>query len=64
MFDGIMMYSVVYNYVYQVHVMGHVPYVGRATRSRATVITRFAFCIKKKKKKRSSQKDSNPMAYM
>jgi hypothetical protein len=63
MFDGIMMYSVVYNYVYQVHVMRHVSYVGRETRSRATVITRFAFCIKKKKK-RSSQKDSNPMAYM
>jgi hypothetical protein len=32
--------------------MGHVPYVGFVTRSRATVRTRFTFCIKKKKKKR------------
>jgi len=37
---------------YQVHVMGHVPYVGWATRSRATAMTRFTFC---KKKKGSSQ---------
>jgi hypothetical protein len=32
--------------------MGHVPYVGFATRSRATAMTRFTFCIKKKKKKK------------
>jgi hypothetical protein len=37
---------------YQVHVMGHVPYVGFATRSRATAMTRFTFFIKKKKKKK------------
>jgi hypothetical protein len=43
---------------YQVHVMGHVPYVGFVTRSRATVRTRFTFCIKKKKKKGSSQQNS------
>jgi hypothetical protein len=32
-----------------VHVMGHVPYVGWATRSRATTMTRFMFVYKKKK---------------
>jgi len=29
--------------------MGHVPYVGWATRSRATAMTRFIFLYKKKK---------------
>jgi hypothetical protein len=29
--------------------MGHVPYVGWATRSRATTMTRFMFVYKKKK---------------
>jgi hypothetical protein len=33
---------------YQVNVMGQVPYVGFVTRSRATAMTRFTFCIKKK----------------
>jgi hypothetical protein len=33
---------------YLVHVMGHVPYVGFATYRRATLRTRFTFCIKKK----------------
>jgi hypothetical protein len=32
--------------------MGHVPYVGWATRSRATAMTRFTFLKKKKKKKK------------
>jgi hypothetical protein len=32
---------------YQVHVMGHVPYVGFATYRRATVGTRFTFYIYK-----------------
>jgi hypothetical protein len=36
---------------YQVQVMGHVPYIGFVTYCRATVRTRFTFCIKKKKKK-------------
>jgi len=31
--------------------MGQVPYVGFATYRRATAMTRFTFCIKKKKKK-------------
>jgi hypothetical protein len=35
---------------YQVHVIGHVPYVGFATYRRVTVRTRFTFCIYKKKK--------------
>jgi hypothetical protein len=35
--------------------MGHVPYVGFATRSRATAMTRFTFCIKKKKKKKKGR---------
>jgi hypothetical protein len=35
--------------------MGQVPYVGFATYRRATAMTRFTFCIKKKKKKGSSQ---------
>jgi hypothetical protein len=37
---------------YQVHVMGHVPYVGFATYHRATVRIRFTFYNQKKKKKR------------
>jgi hypothetical protein len=40
---------------YQVHVMGHVPYVGFATRSRATAMTRFTFFKKKKKKKKKGR---------
>jgi hypothetical protein len=39
---------------YQVHVMGHVPYVGFATYRRATVRTRFTFCIYIYKKKKGS----------
>jgi len=31
--------------------MGQVPYVGFATYRRATAMTRFTFCIKKKKKR-------------
>jgi hypothetical protein len=44
---------------YQVHVMGHVPYVGFATRSRATAMTRFTFFIKKKKKKKTGRHKTN-----
>jgi hypothetical protein len=33
---------------YQVHVMGHVPYVDFATYQRDTVRTRFTFYIKKR----------------
>jgi hypothetical protein len=36
---------------YQVHVMGHVSYVGFATYRCTTMRTRFTFCKKKKKKK-------------
>jgi hypothetical protein len=35
---------------YQVHVMKCVPYVSKATHSRATVMTQFMFKKKKKKK--------------
>jgi hypothetical protein len=37
---------------YQVHVMGHVPYVGFAKYRRATMKTRFTFCIKTEKKEK------------
>jgi hypothetical protein len=47
-----MFFAVKYNSDYQVNVMGHVPYVGLATNSLATVMTHlYVFFLKKKKKK-------------
>jgi len=46
-----MFFAVKYNSDYQVNVMGHVPYVGLATNSLATVMTHlYVFFLKKKKK--------------
>jgi hypothetical protein len=58
-YDGIIMFFAIrYNSDYQIHVMGHVPYAGWATNSRATVMTHL-FCMLyiyiKKKKNRASQ---------
>jgi hypothetical protein len=42
--------------------LGHVPYVVFATRSRATIRTRFTFCIyikKKEKKKKKKKKNGS-----
>jgi len=50
-----MFFAVRYNSDYQVHVMGHVLYVGWATNSRAIVKIRLYVFKKKKKKKKTGR---------
>jgi len=49
---------VLYSDLPGVYIMGYIPYVGFATHRRATVRTRFTFCIKKKKKKKKKGDDT------
>jgi len=56
--DGIMNYSAVDVTLYIKCMLWAYAYVGWATRSRATAMTRFTFCKKKKKKKKSSHEGS------
>jgi len=42
--------DICYTMIYQVHIMEYVPYVGWGTSNCATMMTRFMFVLKKKKK--------------
>jgi hypothetical protein len=46
--------DICYTMIYQVHIMEYVPYVGWGTSNCATMMTRFMFVLKKKKKGRHS----------